>query len=145
MLDQLKPNKGARKTKKRLGRGNASGHGKTSGKGHKGQLARSGNKPSPVFEGGQIPLFQRLPKRGFKNINHKEYTTVNLNDFNMFNDGDVVTPQTLLEKRVIRKLRSGVKVLANGTLEKKLTIKANAFSKQALVEIEKAGSTAEVI
>lgn len=145
MLSQLKPNEGARKPKKRLGRGNASGTGKTSGKGHKGQLSRSGNKPSPVFEGGQIPLFQRLPKRGFKNVNHKEYSIVNLDDFNVFNDGDVVTPAMLLEQKIIRKLRSGVKVLANGTLEKKLTIQAHSFSKQALTEIEKVGSTAEVI
>ncbi len=145
MLHELKPNEGARKPKKRLGRGIGSGTGKTSGKGHKGQLARSGNKPGAVFEGGQIPLFQRLPKRGFKNINHKVFTVVNLDDFNIFNDGDVVTPQVLLEKRVIRKLNSGVKVLANGTLEKKITIQANAFSQQALKEIEKAGSTAEVI
>ena len=119
MINELRPNPGARKKKKRIGRGHGSGWGKTAGKGHKGQLARSGKKPSPVFEGGQTPLFQRLPKRGFTNINHKEFAVVNLKDLNVFEDGDVITPEVLLEKRIIRKLNSGVKILANGPLEKK--------------------------
>ncbi len=145
MLNELKPNQGARKTRKRVGRGVGSGKGKTSGKGHKGQLSRSGNKPSPVFEGGQIPLFQRIPKRGFKNINHIEYSVVSLDKLNVFNDGDIITPEILLEKRIIRKLRSGVKILANGSLEKKITIKAHAFSQGALELIKQAGAVAEVI
>src|SRR5690554_186615 len=132
MLHELKPNEGARKSRKRVGRGMGSGHGKTSGKGHKGQKARSGNQPRPGFEGGQIPFFQRIPKRGFKNVNHIEYATINLKDLNVFEDGDVVTPEVLLEKRIIRKLNSGLKVLAYGTLEKKLTVRAHAFSKNAL-------------
>ena len=144
MLHELKPNEGARKSRKRVGRGIGSGHGKTSGKGHKGQLARSGS-PRPGFEGGQLPFFQRLPKRGFKNVNHVEYATVNLKDLNVFNDGDVVTPEVLLEKRIIRKLESGLKVLAYGTLEKKLTVHAHAFSKNALDAINQVGGKAEVI
>ncbi len=145
MLKDLKPNEGARKPRRRVGRGTGSGMGKTSGRGHKGQLARAGRKPSPVFEGGQIPLFQRLPKRGFTNINKKEFAIVNLGDLNTFNDGDVITPDVLLEKRIIRKLKSGVKVLANGTLEKKVTIKAHSFSQQALDQINQVGAIAEVI
>ncbi len=145
MLHELKPNEGARKSRKRVGRGMGSGHGKTSGKGHKGQKARSGNQPRPGFEGGQIPFFQRIPKRGFKNVNHIEYATINLKDLNVFEDGDVVTPEVLLEKRIIRKLNSGLKVLAYGTLEKKLTVRAHAFSKNALDAINQAGGTAEVI
>lgn len=145
MLHELKPNEGARKSRKRVGRGIGSGHGKTSGKGHKGQKARSGNQPRPGFEGGQIPFFQRIPKRGFKNVNHIEYATVNLKDLNVFEDGDVVTPDVLLEKKIIRKLNSGLKVLAYGTLEKKLTVRAHAFSKNALDAINQAGGTAEVI
>ncbi|MFA5719858.1 MAG: 50S ribosomal protein L15 [Acholeplasmataceae bacterium] len=145
MLHELKPNEGARKSRKRVGRGMGSGHGKTSGKGHKGQKARSGNQPRPGFEGGQIPFFQRIPKRGFKNVNHIEYATINLKDLNVFEDDDVVTPEVLLEKRIIRKLNSGLKVLAYGTLEKKLTVRAHAFSKNALDAINQAGGTAEVI
>ena len=145
MLHELKPNEGARKPRKRVGRGMASGHGKTSGKGHKGQKARSGNQPRPGFEGGQLPFFQRLPKRGFRNVNHVEYTTINLKDLNVFEDGDVVTPEVLLERKIIKKLNDGLKVLAYGTLEKKLTVKAHAFSKNALDAINQAGGTAEVI
>lgn len=145
MLHELKPNEGARKPRKRVGRGMASGHGKTSGKGHKGQKARSGNQPRPGFEGGQLPFFQRLPKRGFRNVNHVEYTTINLKDLNVFEDGDVVTPEVLLERKIIKKLNDGLKVLAYGTLEKKLTVKAHTFSKNALDAINQAGGTAEVI
>ncbi|MFU8793146.1 MAG: 50S ribosomal protein L15 [Acholeplasmataceae bacterium] len=145
MLNELKPVEGARKNRKRLGRGPGSGTGKTSGKGHKGQLARSGGAPRPGFEGGQLPFFQRIPKRGFKNINRKEFSVVNLSDLNQFNDGEVITPEVLIERRLVNKLKSGVKVLANGTLEKKLTVKANVFSKAAQAAIEKAGGTVEVI
>ncbi|MDD2260448.1 MAG: 50S ribosomal protein L15 [Acholeplasmataceae bacterium] len=145
MLNELKPNESALKSRKRKGRGPGSGLGKTSGRGQKGQLSRSGGGPRPGFEGGQLPLFQSLPKRGFNNVNHVEYANINLKDLNVFENGAVVTPEVLLEKRIIRKLNDGVKVLANGTLEKSLTVKAHAFSKQALIAITKAGGTAEVI
>lgn len=145
MLNELKPVEGARKARKRLGRGPGSGTGKTSGKGHKGQLARSGGGTRPGFEGGQLPFFQRLPKRGFKNVNRKEYAVINLKDLNQFNDGEIITPETLIARNVLKKLNSGVKVLANGTLEKKLTVKAHVFSKAAEAAIVKAGGTVEVI
>lgn len=145
MLNELKPVAGARKSRKRLGRGPGSGKGMTSGKGDKGQLARSGGGPRPGFEGGQLPLFQSIPKRGFKNINRKEYAVVNLSDLNKFEEGEIVTPDVLVARNVLKKLKSGVKVLANGTLEKKLTVKANVFSKAAEAAIVKAGGTAEVI
>jgi len=145
MLNELKPVEGARKSRKRLGRGPGSGKGMTSGKGDKGQLARSGGGPRPGFEGGQLPLFQSIPKRGFKNINRKEYAVVNLSDLNKFEEGETVTPDVLVARNVLKKLKSGVKVLANGTLEKKLTVKANVFSKAAEAAIVKAGGTAEVI
>lgn len=145
MLHELKPVEGARKERKRLGRGTGSGTGKTAGKGHKGQKARSGKTIRPGFEGGQLPFFQRLPKRGFNNVNRKEYAIVNLKDLNLFNDGDVITPELLLEKGVITKFLSGVKVLANGTLEKKVTVKAHRFSEAAQAAIENAGGSVEVI
>mgnify|MGYP001102784416 FL=1 len=145
MLNELRPVEGARKKRKRLGRGPGSGTGGTSGKGDKGQLARSGGGTRPGFEGGQLPFFQRLPKRGFKNVNRKEFAVINMSDLNLFNDGDVVTPEALIAKNVLKKLQSGVKVLANGTLEKKLTVKAHAFSKSAEAAIVKAGGTVEVI
>ncbi|MDL2292344.1 50S ribosomal protein L15 [Acholeplasma sp. OttesenSCG-928-E16] len=145
MLNNLKPVEGARKSRKRIGRGPGSGTGKTAGKGSKGQLARSGGAPRPGFEGGQLPFFQRLPKRGFNNVNRKEYAIVGLEQLNVFNDGDVITPEVLLNTRIIKKLQDGVKVLVKGELNKKLTIKANKFSKSALEAIEKAGGTAEVI
>lgn len=145
MLNQLKPVEGARKERKRLGRGTASGTGKTAGKGHKGQKARSGNQPRPGFEGGQIPFFQRIPKRGFNNVNRKEYTIVNLDDLNVFEDGETVTPELLLQAGVISKVLSGVKILAKGTLDKKLTVQAHKFSKVAQEAIEKNGGTVEVI
>lgn len=145
MLSNLKATEGARKERKRLGRGISSGFGKTSGKGHKGQKARSGNQPRPGFEGGQTPFFQRIPKRGFNNINRKEYTVVNLNQLNVFEENEVVTPETLIEKGVINKQLSGVKILANGSLDKKLTVKAHKFSNAAKEAIEKNGGTVEVI
>ena len=145
MLNELKPVAGATKNRKRVGRGPGSGTGKTSGRGSKGQLARSGGKTRPGFEGGQLPFFQRLPKRGFKNYTRKEYAIVNLSDLDMFNDGDVVTPELLVANNVLKKLKSGVKVLANGELTKKLTVKANVFSKAAEAAITKAGGKVEVI
>ena len=145
MLNELKPVPGARHAKKRIGRGTGSGHGKTAGKGNKGQNARSGGGVRPGFEGGQIPLFQRLPKRGFKNINRKEYAIVNLCDLNVFDNGTVVTPDLLIDAKIIKDIKSGVKILGCGTLEKKLTIKAHKFSASASEEIAKAGGTAEVI
>ncbi len=145
MLNNLKPVEGARHRKKRVGRGTGSGTGKTSGSGHKGQNSRSGGGVRPGFEGGQLPLFQRIPKRGFNNINRKEYAIVNLDDLNMFDNGTEITPELLLEKRVIRKLQSGLKVLGNGSLDKKLTVKAHKFSKTASEAIANAGGTVEVI
>lgn len=145
MLNQLKPVEGARKNRKRVGRGPGSGTGSTSGRGDKGQLARSGGRPRPGFEGGQLPFFQRLPKRGFKNYTRKEYAIVNLSDLEKFNDGDVITPELLLSGNIIKKLKSGLKVLANGELTKKLTVKANLFSKAAEAAITKVGGTVEVI
>lgn len=144
-LHELKPAEGSRKTRNRVGRGIGSGNGKTAGKGHKGQNARSGGGVRPGFEGGQMPLFQRLPKRGFTNINRKEFAVVNLDKLNSFAEGTEVTPELLLETGVISKLKSGVKILGDGQLEKKLTVKANKFSASAKQAIEAAGGTAEVI
>lgn len=144
-LHELKPSEGSRKTRNRVGRGIGSGNGKTAGKGHKGQNARSGGGVRPGFEGGQMPLFQRLPKRGFTNINRKEYAVVNLDKLNGFAEGTEVTPELLLETGVISKLNAGVKILGNGKLEKKLTVKANKFSASAKEALEAAGGTAEVI
>lgn len=145
-LHELKPNDGATKAKKRLGRGTASGTGKTSGKGHKGQNARSGGGVRPGFEGGQLPLFRRLPKRGFSNaMFKKEYATINVSDLNKFEDGVVVTPELLKEMGLLKKQLAGVKVLGNGNLDKKITVKANAFSKSAIEKIENKGGKAEVI
>lgn len=144
-LHELKANEGARKTKNRVGRGMSSGSGKTSGRGQKGQKARSGGGVRPGFEGGQTPLFQRLPKRGFTNINRKEYAIVNLEKLNQFEEGAEVTPELLLEKGIVSKLKSGVKVLGNGTIEKKLTVKAHKFSEKAKEAIEAAGGKTEVI
>lgn len=144
-LHELKANEGTRKERNRVGRGMSSGNGKTSGRGHKGQKARSGGGVRPGFEGGQMPLFQRLPKRGFTNINRKEYAIVNLETLNRFEEGTEVTPELLLETGVISKLKSGVKVLGNGNVEKKLTVKAHKFSASAKEAIEAAGGQTEVI
>ena len=145
-LNNLKPAVGATTKKVRVGRGIGSGIGKTSGKGHKGQNARSGGGVSPVFEGGQLPLYRRLPKRGFSNHDFKTvYAVINVGDLNVFNDGDVVTPALLKEKGIVKKQLDGIKVLGNGTLEKKLTIQAHRFSSSALRKIEESGSKAEVI
>ncbi|NLL01633.1 MAG: 50S ribosomal protein L15 [Mollicutes bacterium] len=134
------------KVRKRVGRGPGSGLGKTSGRGHKGQKARSGSSISPWFQGGQSTLFRRLPKRGFNNNRFKtEFAVINLADLNVFGDGDVITPEILKEKGLVKKELSGIKVLGNGELTKKLTIKAHRFSSKAVTKIESAGGTAEVI
>ena len=145
-LNELKKNEGATFRKKIVGRGSGSGLGKTSGRGQKGQNARSGGGVSPVFEGGQLPLYRRLPKRGFSNHKFKVvYATVNVGDLNVFEDGTVVTPALLKEKGIVKKQLNGIKVLGDGNLEKKLTIQANRFSSSALKKIEESGSKAEVI
>lgn len=144
-LHELKPAEGSRKVRNRVGRGIGSGNGKTSGRGHKGQNARSGGGVRPGFEGGQNPLFRRLPKRGFTNINRKEYAIVNLDALNRFEDGAEVTPALLLETGVVSNEKSGIKVLGNGTLNVKLTVKAHKFSASAKEAIENAGGTTEVI
>ena len=144
-LHDMEPAEGARKSRKRIGRGIGSGTGKTSGKGHKGQNARSGGGVRLGFEGGQIPLFQRLPKRGFTNINRKEYAIVNLDVLNRFDEGTEVTPELLIETGIVSNEKSGIKILGNGTLEKKITVKAHKFSASAKEAIEKAGGQAEVI
>ena len=144
-LHELQVVEGARHSRKRVGRGTGSGHGKTACKGHKGQNARSGGGVRPGFEGGQTPLFKRLPKRGFTNVNHKEYAVVNVEDLNVFESGTVVTIENLQEKGLVKKVYDGVKVLGNGKLEKNLTVKANKFSKTAEAAITSAGGTIEVI
>ncbi len=144
-LHELQPAEGAKKSPKRIGRGIGSGMGKTSTKGHKGQKARSGGGKGPAFEGGQTPLQRRLPKRGFTNRFKRELVEVNLEKLNVFDNGTEVTPEILLEKGIIKKLADGVKILGNGKITKKLTIKSNGFSKSAVEKIEKAGGKAEVI
>ncbi|MBA2876744.1 50S ribosomal protein L15 [Thermaerobacillus caldiproteolyticus] len=144
-LHELQPALGSRKERNRVGRGIGSGNGKTSGRGHKGQNARSGGGVRLGFEGGQTPLFRRLPKRGFTNINRKEYAIVNLDALNRFEDGTEVTPELLLETGVVSKLKAGVKILGNGQIEKKLTVKAHKFSSAAKEAIEAAGGKTEVI
>lgn len=144
-LHNLKSNTGARQTRKRIGRGHGSGWGKTSGRGHKGQNARSGGGVRLGFEGGQTALFNRIPKRGFNNINRINYAVVNLEKLNVFEEGTTVTIEMLLEKRIINKVLDGVKILGQGSLEKKLDVQVNAFSKSAVEAIEKLGGKAEVI
>ena len=144
-LHDLKPAVGATTAPKRLGRGVGSGLGKTSGKGHKGAKARSGGGKRPGFEGGQMPLTMRLPKRGFTNIFRKEYVAVNIDRLEMFEDGAVVTPATLIEYGIIKNVQDGVKILGNGEITKKLTVQANKFSESAKQKIEAAGGKAEVI
>ncbi len=144
-LNELKYNEGARHSTKRLGRGQASGQGKTAGKGHKGQNARSGGGVAIGFEGGQTPIYKILPKRGFTNFNRVEYAVVNLSDLNRFEEGSTVTPELLKETGLVKKQLDGIKVLANGSLEKKLNVKCNKISKAAQAAIEKAGGKVEVI
>ena len=145
-LHAIEQPKGAVRAPKRVGRGTSSGHGKTSGKGHKGQNARSGGGVRPGFEGGQLPLFRRLPKRGFSNAKFKvEYATINVSDLDKFEDGAVVTPELLKEMGIVKKQLAGIKVLGNGELTKKLTVKAAKFSATAVEKIEKMGGKAEEV
>lgn len=144
-LQELRPAEGSTQSVKRVGRGTGSGLGKTSGKGHKGAKARSGGGKRPGFEGGQMPLTMRLPKRGFTNIFRKEYVAVNIDRLEMFEDGAVVTPVTLIEYGIIKNVQDGVKILGNGEITKKLTVQANKFSESAKQKIEAAGGKAEVI
>lgn len=144
-LHELKYTEGSRKTRYRVGRGQGSGNGKTAGRGQKGQKARSGGGVRLGFEGGQTPLARRLPKRGFTNFARKEYAIVNLEALNRFEDGTEVTPELLIECGLIKKELNGIKILGEGELEKKLTVKANKFSKSAVAAIENAGGKAEVI
>jgi large subunit ribosomal protein L15 len=143
-LHELSPAEGSAKKSYRKGRGPASGNGKTAGKGHKGQNARSGGGVRPGFEGGQIPLYRKLPKRGFTNHFAKKYAIVNVSDLNRFEDGAVVDAEALLAARIIRNVLDGVKVLGNGEITKKVTVKAAVFSATAKEKIEAAGGTTEV-
>ncbi len=144
-LNHLKPAKGANRKNKRVGRGIGSGHGKTATRGYKGQKSRSGSSIRPGFEGGQMPLHRRLPKRGFTNIFRKEYAVVNLVDLAGLEAGSVVDPAMLKNNGILKKLKDGVKILGEGELRHALHIKADRFSKTALEKIQKAGGTAEVI
>ena len=144
-LSNLKPAEGSKHSDSfRRGRGHGSGNGKTAGKGHKGQKARSGS-PRPGFEGGQMPLYRRLPKRGFKNRNTKEIVGINVDALERFENDTVVTVETLLETGIVKNPRDGVKILGNGELTKKLTVKVDAFSEGAKAKIEAVGGTCEVI
>ena len=144
-LSELKPAEGSKQSNEfRRGRGHGSGNGKTAGKGHKGQKARSG-APRPGFEGGQMPLYRRIPKRGFTNINSKEIVAINVDTLNAFDEGAVVTVEALVEKGIIKNPKDGVKILGNGELTKKLEVKVNAFSASAAEKIQAAGGKAEVI
>lgn len=144
-LHELKPMEGARHTRKRVGRGIGSGNGKTAGRGHKGQNARSGGGVRPGFEGGQNPLSRRLPKRGFNNPTRKEYAVINLDVLKNFAEGTVVTPELLMEQGYVKQVKDGVKVLGNGEISIKLTVKANKFSGTAINKIAAAGGETEVI
>ena len=144
-LHELKPAVGATTAEKRLGRGTGSGLGKTSGKGHKGAKARSGGGKRPGFEGGQMPLTMRLPKRGFTNKWRTEYAAINVDRLEIFEDGAVVTPVELIEMGIIKKIEDGVKIMGNGEITKKLTVQANKFTASAKEKIEAAGGKAEVI
>lgn len=144
-LHEIQAPPGANKRTKRVGRGPGSGHGKTSTRGHKGQKAHSGGGVRPGFEGGQMPLQRRLPKRGFTNIFKKEYAIVNVQDLNVFDDGTEVTVELLKDAGMVKGVKDGVKVLGNGELEKKLTVKAHRFSRQAEEKIVARGGKAEVI
>jgi len=145
-LHELTYTEGARKkNRKRLGRGHGSGTGKTAGKGNKGQNARTGGGVALGFEGGQTPLYRRIPKRGFTNYNRIEYAVVNVGQLNVFQEGTEVSPELLIESGLVRKEYNGIKILGVGSLEKKLTVKANKFSKSAVTLIEQAGGKAEVV
>jgi large subunit ribosomal protein L15 len=145
MLNHLKPSESSKKRRKRVGRGSGYGHGGTSCRGHKGQNARSGGGKGPGFEGGQMPLQRRLPKRGFKNIFKKGYTIISLSTFNRFEANEEVTPEILREKGIVKKGTHLIKILSNGNIEKPLILKAHKFSQEAIKKIEASGGKAEVI
>ena len=144
-LHELKPAEGTTKSKKRLGRGTATGQGKTAGKGQKGQKSRSGGGVRVGFEGGQMPLYRRLPKIGFTNVFRKEYAVVNLSDLERFDNGTIVNPEVLKEAGLVKAMLAGVKILGNGDLTKNLTVQAHKFSKTATEKIAAAGGKVEVI
>ena len=144
-LHELKPAEGARQAKTRVGRGTGSGCGKTSGRGHKGQKSRSGGGVRPGFEGGQMPIYRRLPKRGFKNIWRKEYAEVNVETLNIFDDETTVDAVALVEIGILKNVLDGVRILGGGSLKKKLHVKAQGFTKTATAKIEEAGGTVEVV
>ena len=144
-LHELRAVPGATKAPKRKGRGTATGQGKTAGRGMNGQKSRSGGGVRPGFEGGQMPLYRRIPKRGFTNIWGTEYTVLNVEDLNRFDADTVVTPELMKEIGMVKQVKDGIKILGNGTLEKTLTVKAHKFSKTAVEKIESAGGKAEVI
>ena len=144
-LCELRPAEGSSSKSWRRGRGHASGNGKTAGRGHKGQGARSGSGGKTGFEGGQMPLYRRIPKRGFTNIWRTEYTVLNVEDLNRFEEGTVVTPELIKEAGMAKQVKDGIKILGNGNIEKNLTVQAHKFSKTAVEKIEAAGGKAEVI
>lgn len=144
-LHEMKYTEGARTVKKRIGRGHGSGNGKTAGKGQKGQNSRSGGGVRLGFEGGQTPIFRRIPKRGFTNFTRKEFAIVNVESLNIFDNGAEITPVMLIEAGLVKKELDGIKILGDGALDKKLVVKANKFSKSAVAIIEQAGGKAEVI
>jgi large subunit ribosomal protein L15 len=144
-LHELKPAEGTNKATKRRGRGTGSGQGKTAGRGQTGQNSRSGGGTRPGFEGGQMPLHRRLPKRGFTNIFGKNYAEVNVSELEVFENGTIVTPELLLKNRIVRKELDGIKVLGDGEISKSITVKAHKFSKTAAQKIEAAGGKIEVI
>jgi len=144
-LSELKPVAGSKKTRNRVGRGHGSGNGKTSGRGHDGQNARSGGGVRPGFEGGQMPLYRRLPKRGFTNRNSLEIVGINLSALDRFEDGSTVTVESLIDAGIVKNPRDGVKILGNGEINKKLTVQVNAFSESAKGKIEAAGGKAEEV
>lgn len=144
-LHELSPSEGSKKNRYRVGRGHASGNGKTAGKGHKGQNARSGGGVRPGFEGGQMPIYRRLPKRGFTNIFAKKYVSVNVEHLNKFESGAEVTAEALKDKGIISKICDGIVILGRGEIEKSLTVKAKRFSESAAKKIEAAGGKAEVV
>lgn len=144
-LHELRAPEGATKNRKRRGRGTATGQGKTGGRGMNGQNSRSGGGVRPGFEGGQMPLYRRIPKRGFTNIWRKEFTALNVEDLNRFEADTVVTPEMLTEMGIVKQVKAGIKILGNGNLEKRLTVKAHKFSKVTIEKIEAAGGKAEVI
>lgn len=144
-LHRLRPAKGANRKRKRVGRGPGSGHGKTAGRGHKGQKSRSGYSQRAGFEGGQMPLYRRVPKRGFTNIFAKVFAVLNVKDLNRFDEGTTISPEFLMEQGVVRKLGDGLRILGQGEVTKKLTVRAHHFSKSAAEKIQQAGGSVEVI